>query len=369
MKILLLTTHLNTGGIGVYTVGLARYLKKEGIDVTVSSSGGDLEGILAEEGVPFVRTDIKTKSEFGPKVWKALPRLNKLITEGSFDLVHAQTRVAQVLSDFSCRTTGVPFVSTCHGFFKHKRLSRKVFPCWGEKVIAISESVSRHLTEDFGVPFEKIAMIHNGIELDKYVELSQEKDPLLMQEISLPEGVTVIGSIGRLSSVKGFEYLVAAFERVLHENTNVALLIIGEGPEKDALERQIKKSGIEGKTFLIPESTQLKKHLSLFDIFCLPSVNEGLGLSIMEAMAAGRACIASEVGGLPELITDNVTGVLVPPGKPYALSRAILNLAGDPDLRQRLGAAAREKALKSFSIKNSVRATVEVYKEVIARSS
>ncbi|RKY42211.1 MAG: hypothetical protein DRP85_03665 [Candidatus Makaraimicrobium thalassicum] len=369
MRILLLTTHLNIGGIGVYTANLARYLKKRGVDVTVASSGGDLEDTLAEGGVPHIKIDIRTKSEFGIKVWKALPVLAGVIRDGGFHILHAQTRVAQVLGYFAGRITRVPFVSTCHGFFKYRRLSRRFFPCWGEKVIAISKSVRKHLLEDFCLSSGRVVLIYNGIELERYIAGRVTRDHDLIRSMGLAGDTAIIGAVGRLSSVKGFKYLISAFKDVISRDRSVPaggvrLLIVGEGPEKGILQEQIRKLGIADSVFLTPGSMPLEKYLSLLDIFCLPSVHEGLGLSLMEAMAAGRACIASDVGGLSELITSEENGILVPPKDPKALMAAILRLLKDDRFRRRLGDNARKKAADSFSINESVAQTLEVYREV-----
>ena len=138
MKVLLITTHLNIGGISVYTINLARHLKKQGIDVTVLSGGGTMEYKLDRENIPHITLDIKTKAEFGIKMWKALPVVAKLVRNAKFDLIHAQTRVAHVLGRLTELKTGVPLVTTCHGFYQYRRLGRRLFPCWGRKVIAIS---------------------------------------------------------------------------------------------------------------------------------------------------------------------------------------------------------------------------------------
>ncbi len=366
MKILLLTTHLNMGGIGIYTVNLARYLAKAGASVTVASSGGDLEGRLREEGVEHFHLDIKTKTELGPAVWKALPRLNRLVRDGGYDILHAQTRVAQVLACVSGKITGRPYISTCHGFFRYKRLGRKLFPCWGDRVIAISESVRRHLVDDFGFPAERVKLVFNGIELENYPSGGPEKDTDLLDSIGLARDATVIGSVGRLSSVKGYKYLVAAFGDLTSGPGRLQLLIVGDGPEKDILREQVSRLGLDENVFMVPGGASLGKYLGLMDVFCLPSVHEGLGLALMEAMASGRACVASDVGGLSELITHEKDGLLVPPEDPRALSESIARLTNDVSLRESFGKKAREKAARNFSIEESVTKTMEVYREVIA---
>jgi len=365
MKVLLLAIHLNAGGIGAYTVNLAKYLKKQDIDVSVLSSGGSLERVLREHKITHFTLDIKTKFEFGFKIWKSLPVLINLIRSHGFQILHAQTRVTQVLATLAARATGVPCMSTCHGFFKYRRLSRRLFPCWGRGVIAISKSVQKHLLEDFHVPSDRVHLIYNGIELQRYRSIGSHKDHALMRSIGLKEDALVIGSIGRLSPVKGFNYLITAFKEVCSQNPDVRLLIVGEGPEKDALEKQVHRLAISEKVLLVSAEAPLEKYFSILDIFCLPSVREGLGLALMEAMAAGRACIASNIGGLPELITDNKDGILVSPEDPKALSDAILRLIRDIRLRQRLAESAAKRAEENFSIDNSVRETKKLYEEIM----
>jgi glycosyltransferase involved in cell wall biosynthesis len=364
MKILLLTTHLNKGGIAFYTVNLAKYARKSGADVSVLSSGGELESLLKKQGIDHIKRDIKTKFEFGHKVWKALPEVIRIVKQGSFDIIHAQTRVAQVLSAMVSRVTGIPYVATCHGFFAHKKLSRKLFPCWGVRTIAISESVRRHLIEDLGVCEKDVDMVYNGIDLEPYSSETLVRDNSLAADLGLGGQETVIGSIGRFSSVKGLKYLIEAFKEVASSRQDARLLLVGEGPEKENLMEMARNFGISGRTIITSGGKAPANYFSIIDIFCMPSVNEGLGLSMIEAMAAGKACIASDVGGLSELVNDGKDGILVPACSPKELAAAILRLAGDADLKKELSRNARRKA-GGFSIEDSVARTMEVYKKVV----
>jgi len=367
MKVLIITTHMNRGGIGIYTLNLAKYLRKSGVDAEVASSGGDLEGELDAQGIPHVKLDIRTKSEFGLKVWKAVPRTAAVLKSGGFDIVHAQTRVTQVLACAAGRIAGVPAVSTCHGFFKHRRLSRRLFPCWGEKVIAISDSVRSHLVEDFRVEPGRVRRVYNGIELDRYLSCGHDKDSALMRETGLAEGAVIIGSIGRLSSVKGYVYLVEAFKELAEKAPLAQLFIVGEGPEREALEKQVTDLRLQDRVIMTPGGRKLEEYFTLMDVFCLPSVNEGLGLSLMEAMAAGRACVASDVGGISELIDDGDNGLLAPPRDPGSLAAAILRLLNDEKARRIMGEKARAKAAGNFSIQESVRGTADIYREIAGK--
>jgi glycosyltransferase involved in cell wall biosynthesis len=368
MKILLLTTHINVGGIGMYILTLAKYLKKEGYDVVIVSSSGELRDEFVREGIKHIYVDIKTKFEFGLKIWKALPRLIKILREHEIQLIHAQTRVAQVISFCLQKITGTPFISTCHGFFNYKRMSRRFFPCWGEKIIAISKSVKKHLIDDFKLNPDRVVQIYNGIELDQLLKIGKEKDYMFLEQIGFFSDDIIIGSIGRLSPVKGFKYLVKGFKLIAEEYPRAKLLIIGEGTEEDTLREMVDDSGLNTRVIFIAGGGMSEKYLPLFDIFCMPSLHEGLGLSMMEAMAAGKVCIASDVGGLSELISDEYNGLLFPPKDPARIAGTIRKVLSNPLLCERLSANAREKARNNFSIDDSIKKTVNVYKKVMEKS-
>jgi len=363
MKILLLTTHINIGGVGFYTVNLAKYLRKMGHEPVVASSGGDLEELLQKAGVKHIKMDLKTKAEFGFKVAKAIHPLTRLVKKEGFCVIHAQTRVAQVAGGIVSRITRVPIISTGHGFFKHERLFRKLFPFWGDKIIAISESVREHLINDFHIDKERVTVVYNGIELDRFLKKSGEIDQNMRKKMSLNQNMMIVGAIGRLSSVKGYIYLVKAFKKFARENENARLLIIGEGGEKPKLEKEVKESGLTNKVIFESKKMATEDYLSVMDIFCQPSIKEGLGLALIEAMASGRACIASNVGGIPEIIDHEVDGILVPPENPPALAEAITRLATNTELRRSFSIRAPRKTADKFSIEDSVKKIAEVYEE------
>ena len=367
MKVMILTTHINVGGIGVYTTMLARHLKDSGVEPIVVSAGGDLEPVLAENGIRHITADIRTKSEFGPKMWKSLPFLARTVREEGIDLVHAQTRVCQVAARLLKKISKVPYVATCHGFFNHRRVSRRIFPCWGDRTIAISSSVKQHLAVDLGVDASKIDVVYNGIETSRYMDMPAGKDGRILKDAGFDPQTTVIGALGRLSVVKGYTYLVEAFSMVLSGGLDCRLMLVGEGPEKKALREKAERLGVSDKVIIVPGGGELKRFFSVMDVFCMPSLNEGLGLALMEAMASGRSCVASRIGGLAELIDDGDNGLLVPPADPGALAGAIERVLGDRDMASGMAAAARKKAMKEFDIKESVDRTIGVYEKVMGK--
>jgi len=367
MKVLLLATHINIGGIGVYTFNLAKYLRKKNIEVIVVSGGGELEDPFREEDIRHIRLDMRTKSEFGIKMWKNIPALIRIIRDEKIELVHAQTRVTQVMGCIAEKFTGIPYVSTCHGFYKYNRISRRMFPCWGRKIIAISKSVERHLLDDFMLPEGTVDQIYNGIEVDRFACALESKGRELIRKIGVSGKITVIGSVGRFSPVKGYKYLIRAFKILIENYPEIRLFLVGdEGPALNNLKTQVDREGLADKVFFdhatVPD---LENYLGVMDIFCLPSLDEGLGLSMMEAMAAGCACVGSDVGGISELIIDGEDGLLARPADEKHLAERISCLLEDPERAREIARKAGLKAKEKFSITESVDKTIKVYEEAV----
>ncbi len=365
MNILFLTNHLNVGGITSYTLTLATGLKKRGHNVHVASSGGELLPSFIQQGVNFIPVPLRTKSEISPKLLISLFRLLPLIKRYDINVIHANSRTTQVLAGLISVISKVKYVSTCHGFFK-VRFGRRFFPCWGKKVIAISSQVSQHLQDDFFVKESDIRIINNGINLErfKFIDASAQKEARRRFGIS---DNFVVGIIARLSDVKGHIYLIEAIKMVIEAVPSVKLLIVGEGKMKQKLDERINDLRIADNVVFLAHITDTREILAVMDVFVMPSLKEGLGLALMEAMASGLAVVGSNVGGIKTLIQNNSNGLLVEPGDSAGLSRAILGLLQDSSRRESLGRKAREFISQNFSQEKMILETERVYLECILR--
>ena len=363
VKVLQVSTHVNIGGIGNYILSLSKALESAGASVVVASSGGNLEREFEGCGIRHRRIDMLTKSELSPKVLKSIFALLSIIKEEKVDIIHAHTRVSQVAAFFASRITGVKYVTTCHGFFK-KRM-RKIFDTWGAKVIAISGAVRDHLEWDLGVKPGRIELIYSGVDTANF---SKEYSPKEMADIKRSiglEGGPVIGNIGRLSPVKGQRFLIEAMRQVISKAPDAQALIIGDGPEEARLRDLANGQGLGGSIHFVKSDINTADYLSIMDVFVFPSVKEGLGIALLEALAAGRACVASDIGGIGDIIENNVNGVLAAVGDSRAISEAIILLLDNMELSKKMGERGREVVRKKFALDLMAGNVMKLYEKVL----
>lgn len=363
MRVLHVTTHMNIGGIGNYILTLSAALKGKGVEVTVASGGGNLEEELRRSGIAHRRIDIITKSEISPRVLVSAFSLRKIISEDKVDIIHAHTRVSQVAAFLASRMTGVPFVTTCHGYFNTRM--RKIFDTWGRKVIAISDAVKKHLAADLGVSDERIALIYSGVDTEKFSrDYSAAEIETIKRSMGLRPSLPVIGNIGRLSPVKGQRYLIEAMAVAIKKRPGIQALIIGDGEEKEALERLALDLGIGDSVRFVRSMIDTPRMLSIMDVFVFPSVKEGLGIGLLEALAAGRACVASRVGGIEDIIKDGFNGILTEVGDVNGIAGAVLGLLDDAEHRGRMGERGRGLIREKFTLDTMADKVIGLYEDI-----
>ncbi len=222
----------------------------------------------------------------------------------------------------------------------------------------------RSMLVDDGVPAERTTIVYEGIDLG-HVTAAPSLD--IHKEFSLPDGAPIVGNVAALVPHKGQRYLVDAAALVLQHIPDARFLIVGSGELELSLQHQIKQRYLERHVILTgfrPDILSLHKG---FDLFVMSSVTEGLGTSALDAMACGRAVIATRTGGLSEVVDHDETGLLVPVSDPKALADAIVRLLTDPTLRERYGRASVERAYQQFSADRMVDETAAVYTDLVDR--
>ena len=229
-----------------------------------------------------------------------------------------------------------------------------------DRYLAVSRQVAAQLRERFGVRADKITQVPNAVALDRF---PRAVSPARARPADPAVPHTVL-TVARLDPQKGLHHLVAAAALV----PEARVMVVGEGPERRALETKIAHLGLGDRVHLLGFRSDVPDLLAGSDLFVLPSLFEGLPLSILEAMAAGKPVVATAIGGNDEAVVDGATGLLVPPGDPRALADAIRALLRDPERRRRLGEAGRRRAEAEFSATAMVRRVAAVYDELLAAS-
>lgn len=226
-----------------------------------------------------------------------------------------------------------------------------------EAFIAASHAIKHILMHD-GIAAERIHVVHEGIDVDKIAH----RPPLdLHAEYYLPHGCPAIVNVGALVGHKGQKHLVDAMPLVLREVPDAHLIIFGEGELRGPLEKQIKHLNLSKWIKLPGFREDVLSLVKTADLFVMSSVAEGLGTSVLDAMAMGHAVVGTRAGGIPESVVDSETGLLVEPGDPKELARAIVTLLKDPALRRQYGDAGRTRVAEYFNVDRMVDRTLEVY--------
>ena len=272
------------------------------------------------------------------------------------DLIHIQSRNAARQGMWLARQLHRPFVMTIHDYLEPREkffVDRE----WGRRIIAVSEAVKLDLQERTGLPDDFVTVIHSGVDTGE----CSNKTPLLDTS-----RVPVVGTAGPLEAVKGFPFFLGAAARVLATGRDVEFVIAGAGPEESNLRRLAKQLNIQDRVTFVANLSEFDDALSAMDIFCLPSLQQGIGTIMLQAMAIGRPVIATRVGGVYSVVRDGETGILVPPSDSDTLAKRILELLDNPERAREIGSAARSEVLNQFSVEQMVTKTVALYREILS---
>jgi glycosyltransferase involved in cell wall biosynthesis len=235
---------------------------------------------------------------------------------------------------------------------------------WGLKLATHVTAVSDRVAESavaLGVPRERITVIPNGVDVGRFTgPVGASPEPLER----LPRPRVVVGSVGCLAPRKDYGVLIEALAHVRARHPEVVGVVVGDGPQRRALEARARELGLNGHLLFAGERDDVDLWLRHFDIFALSSREEGIPNAVLEAMAAGRPVVATAVGGTPEIVEDGRTGILVPARDPAAFARALDDLVARPEEARRLGDAAALATRESFGIESMVRRHERFYAEL-----
>jgi sugar transferase (PEP-CTERM/EpsH1 system associated) len=308
---------------------------------------------------------------------RAYLRLMSFLRHARPAIVHTRN-IGTLDAVFVARLAGVRVrVHGEHGWDMHDlqgrsrkyRFLRRICAPFVQRFVAVSADLAQWLHESTGIARGRITHIVNGVDCERFQPRSQDRSNLT-SGLDIPADAIVVGTVGRLEAVKGHEQLLRAWplveRRLAAAGRAARLLIVGDGSLRNTLEALARELGIAERVIFTGMRTDIPQLLQAMDVFVLPSLNEGISNTLLEAMACGVPVVANRVGGNPELIDDRVTGLLVDAGDNQRMAEAIATLVLDDKLRATMAAAARQRAVAEFSLETMVQRYDDLYREVLA---
>jgi len=358
-RVLFYTDTPNIGGAEKQMLLLAKHLNLNGIKVSLAYGCYSKIKQMHDDFAKWCENIFVL-----PAVHKHDPRhytrLKKILRSEDFDLIHLH-----LWNPGSCRYAffaashaGIPIVVTEHDPFNVRGLKRVIKNNCIKKTsqtIAISSANFRLLVEYYGIPEKRLTLVHNGIELDTFLD-NHEK-----AKLPVSEGDVIVTCIAELHQRKGHKYLLDAFRKLEIESPKIKLLLVGTGP----IEYELKKEYVDLQNMhFLGWRNDIPQILKSSDIFILPSLKEAFGLVILEAMASGVIAIATNSGGTVDIIENGKTGYLIPPANSDKIIETVYSILQNPDKKQLIESAAIERVKNNFTAHLMAKKTIEVYNQI-----
>ena len=338
------------GGAEVYVADIREGLSRLGAEVD----------LFCPAGRPFV--DYAANRGLGCITWKTYGKLDpvtvlklaKLIRNRHANVIHTHLSTASLLGAFAARLAGVPSVAHVHG------LNSAACFKYSTAVIAVSEAAKKHLCAQ-GLREDRVRVVHNGVDIARFAPMPRDQ---ARRELGIDASTELVGVFGRLSSEKGQKVALEAMALLINTRPDARMLIVGDGKDREELISLAGSLGIGGRVRFEAFDPDIRPMISACDVVLVPSLKEGFGLVAVNAMALHRPVIAAAVGGLPEIVKDGETGVLVPPGEPEPMARALSELLADPERMNQMGKLGHKRAEEHFDLDRQIGLVLEVLKEV-----
>ena len=381
IRVLNIITRLEQGGAPLALLETVKRMDREAFDLTIcagKTEDGNRDLDVEEAGfdLPVISVPSLRRSVHPLRDLTALAHLIRVIRSGKYDVVHTHTSKAGLIGRIAAWICRVPaIVHSSHGTILQGYFSSTVTSVFSalerfaaslsHRIICLTnEEIGQYLDANIGRR-EQYSYIFNGIDLEAF-EAQRGDRSSLRSELGYESQHVVCVTAGRLVPVKGQADLLDAFAIASEEHPDLRLLIIGDGELRDQLKAQSDTLGISEKIQWVGWRDDVAELLDASDVFVLTSLNEGLGLVLIEAMAKRLPVVATSVGGIPEVVDDGVTGTLVPVGHPEAIANAITELSASEAGRKTMGERGYTRAHRLFSIDHTVENTQNVYREVLA---
>lgn len=358
------------GGGAVVVLALTRALIGSGCQVWVLCLDELVGRRFAEAGAHIVTCRHWRREINPPFDFLAFLQLYKWCRRERFDLVNTHTSKGGFLGRLAARAAGVPrVVHTAHGFAfaetdskwlaKFYTYLERLAGHFCDLVISVNEEERVEAIRRGVIRPDKIVTVLNGISLAPFQDASAVE--AARRGLGVPEDALIVGTVGRLATQKGFAYLIQAVPEILRLCQQVWFVFAGDGPLEFELRSLAAEKGVAERCLFLGFREDIPQLLACYDLFVLPSLWEGLSITLLEAMAAGKPVVATDIKGNREVIADGVDGLLVPPADPQLLANAIVELLEDRERARRMRTKAREKVREHFSQEAMVENTLRWY--------
>jgi glycosyltransferase involved in cell wall biosynthesis len=366
MNILLLTDDMLIGGVTRHVADIANALSAESNSITVAATDGEARKWLSKD-IKFIPIFLKNNNQQTNNYFGFVPsyrKLYSLLKQKKFDLVHSHKRYSHLLGKIVAQQFHIPYITSYHTVFSDK----KYFSFFGDKTICCSRAVKEVMLKVYGRSNDELITIPNGI--NPFREYSQLEKENVKKELNIPISHTIIGSVGQFVPEKDRVTLLYALNELRKRNGffNVSVLLQGYGPQKQLLQNLTKSFSLENVVNFVDGNYSVEAICNISDFMILNSVTEGFGLVLLEAASVGKAHIASNIGGIPEFVEHQSTGILISPKNVFELADAVELLINNKSLQFELGINAKRKYERSFTFGKMYHEIKNVYAKVIAVS-
>ena len=357
MKIVLLNTARGWGGLESHSIILAQSLLRLGHDVVLACRReGNVGQEAAAAGIPTVHISMRNALDVY-SVWQII----YFVKQNKIDILIANLGKEYWPATVAAKLAGIKIVLFRHQLDPLKAMTKWLINTAVDKAIAVTHAVRTVMLQS-GVQPEKVVVVHPGQDVERFRTSGRFRE-LIRSELGIKEHEVVIAYAGKLHPGKGIYELLAAVHQVSTAYPHIKLMYIGDGDDRGKLTKEAEIIGMADKVILTGYRTDIDRLFSAMDIFALPSKGyESFGMVLIEAMAAGKAVIGTDTGGIPEIITHNVNGLLVSPGSVSELTQALASLIGDAEWRRQLADAGTQKIDANFTAAAAALKVIDVVK-------
>jgi len=369
IRIVYLIDSLGMGGAERVLLSNLQHLDRERFEPRVAvlqeRAGNPLAAEIRKLGIPVDMLPVARLRD--PR---ALPRVIRYLRASGANLLHTQLEFSIILGGVAARVMRIPCLSTLHTFHVPAPGTRDAWRAklnwWSLRrmntmVITVSEAGRIHHLHYGDLPPNKVVTMYNGIDVDTFRPRDEAARLSARRDLGIPPEAPVMVSVAVLRKPKGLQYLISAMSGVLSLIPDARLVIVGEGDHAPALHKQVADLRLENNVVFTGTRADIAGLLVMSDVFVLPTLEDVLPTVVAEAMAAGLPVVASDVGGIPEMVVDGTTGLLVPPADVAALADACSALLQDREKAQQMGLAGREVAEERFNARRQAALLDDLY--------